>query len=956
MSVIRKSTAFLIPITMLSLASPSALFAQSDADIEEVVVTGSSIRNSAFAQNSPVDTVSQEDLYESGAPSMAQYVRDLPYTQNTNVVANILSDASGSQSSIGTTFNLRGLGENSTLSLADGVRTLNPSITAMLPDIAVARMEMVLDGGSALYGSDAVAGVVNLIPVKDFEGIRTRAYYQRPEEGGFEESSLAIMLGASFATDFHWVGAYDISRRTRLDQFERPREWLMDDKSSSSGFPGSFRQLQGATLNPGGLHGGAAVGDILIDPTCGTFNDGLEDRTSKYSTPSGVPIGNNCQYNYRMTYLYSRGMTEHNMFQNLTWQATDRLQLEVSGNWNYLEDEGNQGVVTALNANNRAALVVPSSHPANPYGVDVAPWNWRPSTGLGTQPHWINEIGNTFGNTDDSTYRIKAGGRYDISPTWMGYFYVSRQERKIMTRNPRASLSLPRLQAALDGRGGEQGNLYFNPFGSADPRSPYYISGVTDNSEEIMEWMWIDTHRARTTGRDYLDIAELTVSGDVWELPTGRIAMATGVQWRDLEERNFANPLSVIGENYNTDITSPPPTDTQYSSETQAAFLELEVPVWHSVAMQLAVRHERFTDFDMETTTPKVALRWEALPSLSVRASWGESFLAPTPTQARPFIPNESCGELFSGDDPFRGASLIGSSTCTSGNPDLRPETSTIWNLGATWEPINALSISLDYQEVEYVDRIRTLNNVDTVNAQFDRFLTQTGINRDTYDPTPGSADRAAADAFLRSIMGPNNQVQRNPDTLAVERIFRQSQNISSVWIDLLDARASYLLQTETLGNFRFILNSSYYLTYDYADLNDQVVQALGNQNAPTGVVAPVPKLKASMRMNWFRENHSAGISANYRHHVLFDDYIIDRYGDGWEGTVGTHIDRETIVNAQYAYDFDRLFDSVFTLSVGVNNLFDRRPQRLPIQGGFETRLSTPWGRQFWMSLDWRPG
>lgn len=135
-----------------SLALPMIVQAQqpaADAEVEEVVVTGSYIRNSAFAQNSPVDTVSQTDLFESGAPSMGAYIRDLSYTQNTNVVNIVLGSADGAQTG-NSSFNLRGLGENSTLTLIDGARTLSPLMSASLPEIAIGRMEMVLDGGSAL--------------------------------------------------------------------------------------------------------------------------------------------------------------------------------------------------------------------------------------------------------------------------------------------------------------------------------------------------------------------------------------------------------------------------------------------------------------------------------------------------------------------------------------------------------------------------------------------------------------------------------------------------------------------------------------------------------------------------------------------------------------------------------------------------------------------------------------
>ena len=93
------------------------------------------------------------------------------------------------------------------------------------------------------------------------------------------------------------------------------------------------------------------------------------------------------------------------------------------------------------------------------------------------------------------------------------------------------------------------------------------------------------------------------------------------------------------------------PVDEEFFSEVRAVFAEIEVPILETVDFQFAVRHEEFTDFGLEATTPKVALRWEALPTLALRASYGESFLAPTPRQSRPFIKNENCSETFSGTD-----------------------------------------------------------------------------------------------------------------------------------------------------------------------------------------------------------------------------------------------------------------------------------------------------------------
>src|SRR5690606_30122711 len=122
-----------------SLIVPAvAIAASEEVEVEEVVVTGSYIRNSAFTGASPVDSISQEDLLESGAPTMGQYIRDLPYTQNTDTVANVNATQTGQQDSNSARFNLRGLGTNSTLTLVDGMRSVNDgAVASLLPDIAI---------------------------------------------------------------------------------------------------------------------------------------------------------------------------------------------------------------------------------------------------------------------------------------------------------------------------------------------------------------------------------------------------------------------------------------------------------------------------------------------------------------------------------------------------------------------------------------------------------------------------------------------------------------------------------------------------------------------------------------------------------------------------------------------------------------------------------------------------
>ena len=952
-----------------SFALPMLVQAQqpaADPEVEEVVVTGSYIRNSAFAQNSPVDTVTPEDLFESGAPNMGQYIRDLSYTQNTNVVNIVLGSADGGQTG-NSSFNLRGLGENSTLTLIDGTRALNTLMSASLPEIAVARMEMVLDGGSALYGSDAVAGVVNIIPVKQFEGFKARTFYQRTEDGAMENMTGSFMWGKSFNNGVEYVGAFEAQKQTPLMMYERTREWEHSDNASNSGPVGSFKQLTGAlpgvqVLKP---HGGKHLpsSPVLVDRDCGQFNTGFLPRGLGYnSNPSGTKYLGNCTYDYSIQHAYSRHEVNYNLYNSVSFEATDWLRLNLTMNNHYRYNQNTSTGTSPNGGNDRDVMKIPANHPANYFGFDVTPWSWRVfGNSGGTLPSWYNSDSSKPVHEEAAFNRSKLLAEYDIAGSWTGYTYFSRQETKSMSDSHVVSSS--RLQLAMSGQGGPSGKEWFNPFGSQSPLSKYYVKGVTSNSQAMIDWLILENQN-QVSSRNYLDIFETLATGELFDVPAGAVQLAAGFQWRDLLNSDIANPWTILGENYaNSQVLGARQKDADYGSETRAVFMELEIPVLETLTAQLAVRHEQFKDFGLESTTPKVAVRWEALPTLAVRASWGESFLAPSPFQGRPFVADDRCADMYSGRDEFTGTPLIGGTGCSSGNPGLRPESSTIQNIGFTWEPsgnmLDGLNLSLDYQRIEYEDRIRTLSPQDTVGFQFTRFLADSGIKRSDYKTTPGSATRAAADAWLAvEATKPGVAILRYPSG-SVSRLFARSANISSMWVDLVDAKAQYVMDASNWGTFTTTVQGTYYLTYDYMGLDKVRTEALGNQNGRTGIVPPLPELKLNGRLSWFRGNQSASISGNYWSSLVFDSQVVDFYPE-WKGDNTLNppdtVRGEYIFDARYAHVFDQYFSSEFTVSVGVNNLFDKRPQRLAIIGGAETRLSTPWGRQFYLSLDWTPG
>ncbi len=938
---------------------PAAALAQtSDAEVEEVVVTGSYIRNSAFAQEANVATVTQDDLFEAGAPSIGQYIRDLTFTQNTDTVANVNAGQDGGQDSTGATFNLRGLGENSTLVLADGLRTINSAVSTMFPDIALNRLEVVLDGGSALYGSDAVAGVVNLIPIKEFDGVRARTYYQRDEKAQVEDYSAALLWGRSFSNGINYVGAIDGSHNGSLMTYERMRTAEVAYGYSSSGNPGEYRRVNGAEPVVGGAHGGTIVGTSLRDPSCGTFGSAEDNALGgQRSLPSGIPVGASaCYWYYTPQWDLQGESSEYNLYNNVTWEANDWLNFELTMNHSFRKVQNRNTGTYGQNTNSRNALVVPEDHPANPYGFDVVPYNYRPFTILDPEnwpSHFEPITGARLQPVMYYTQRYKLQANFEMSETWGGYTLYSRQfDRR---NSDEKLLHIGKMQQALLGQGGPNGDQYWNPFGSADPRSPYYNEATTRNSQELVDWLFTNIDNV-TSNEDELDIFETTIAGELFDLPAGPLQMATGFQMRDRSEFLGNNPLELTRADFNVNIVDTPPVDATYYNKVYAAFVELDIPILDNVAAQIAVRHEKFKDFGLDATTPKVAVRWEVLPELAVRASWGESFLAPTATQARPYDPNEGCSEIFFGLDKITGGQLTGGAGCSSGNPNLKPETSDMKNLGFTWEPsgaLDGLSVSLDYQTIEYTDRIRTLSNDETVNAQFTRMLQAIGSSEEAYSSASGSATRIAANAWLATQDNTGaSGVIRDRNTGQVLRVIRQANNISTVWIDLYDAKADYRFDTQNWGSFGAGISASYFSKYEYEDLFGGIKDALGYQNANSGVVPPLPKLKGQIRGNWFLGNQSASFTAAYQHSVLFDDSVNNLFSKFPADRV---IEGQWIVNAQYGYLLNDFFGSEVSLSGGIRNLFNQQPQRLPILGGFESRLQQPWGRQFWMSIDWTP-
>lgn len=935
---------FLYTSIALATALPGAVFAQNtaataaaaaDDEVEEVVVTGTYIRNSAFATASPVDTIDQDALMSTGTINTGQFMRDLVYTANVDAVSNVLGGPGGAQDGNTSGFNLRGLGSSSTLTLFDGRRTVNSEdIGAILPSIATSRIEVVLDGGSALYGSDAVAGVVNIIPIKEYDGIRVNSSYGRDQGGGMEEYSASVLFGKQI-DKFNIVAALQVKKDTTLARDERPKYLRADNDIFTDGPPGTFRRVTSAAP--------------LVDPSCGTFGNNQNDKGQWDSFPSGIRLANGqrCAIFFGQWIDYNRPSEQYSAYVNVTHQTTDWLELEYQA----VADSNLSVFITEasspMNTSRAATMIIPASHPANPFGSDVYPVAYRTFTGRSqsAQPSYLKR-GSQWDDTTFLTDRHTFSGRYELGGDWSGQTSYSYQTRRSRYKTYEEFAS--RIQAAFKGKGGPGGNEWFNPFMSSDKRSPFYKAGVTDNSQQLVDWLSI---QATTESKVRFQTFDSVVTGPLFDLPAGAVQMAFGGHIRD--DKLIANPVKArtIGEDFN----APARIQKQAVSEStvRATFLEVEVPILETLSLQAAARYEKFDDLGLRTTTPKVALRWEALPTLAVRASWGEGFLAPQAADVGAINLN-TCASARDGTDLLTGTSFIGVDGCTTSNPDLDVERSTLQNIGFTWEPLDGLTLGLDYQEIEYTGRIFTLTNQDIGTQDFLNVLAAIGSSSAGFSRVPGSASWEAARAYVRA--NPNPAINRDPVTLLASRILRQPQNVDQMDVHTLDLQARYDFSVENWGDFSVSLDATHFVEYKLTEFSGKERTMVGFNNNDTGKAPPLPETKFNLALSWMQGSQTARVLVKYTDDVEFGLLGPIRLANAPATTAGIRRDVQGAYRTDfnYGYNMDSLFGfgESANISLAVRNVFDWEPTRLHVQGGFQSRLYDPFGRMFSVSMD----
>ncbi len=665
--------------------------------LEEVVVTGYHIKRTGAEGPAPVLVMDAELLEQAGIETLQDFANYLPINY---------PEADRPIGAIGATgFDLRGIGIDTTLTLVNGLRIAPYSQLAenavdinAIPVSAIERIEILKDGASAIYGADAIAGVVNIILKSDFDGMAFSTGYGVSEHGDGEELLADFMLGRTFdngaiTVAFSW---YD-----RGPQAGRDRGWSGDSDYSSIGGP----NRRSAFGSPPSL---LRYDNITTqhDPACGT-DPALSSVGEGYW---GALYGTGCRFNFAHYQNYHWGFERLGAFVTGHYEVRDGLRLFGDLLYSGTRGEGEAAPSPMSGSPEIETLAgfpfVPAWHPGNPFGTD------------GELFYRAMDLGNRVQVNDSTAYRAVLGLE-GFRGEWEWQVSVLTSENRADT-DLHNMVPVTRFQLALLGMGGPDGNLFYNPFGFEPQNDP-----------ELRDWLTASAAQSDTSEEHSIDLLVRRAFG---ELPGGPVGFAFGLQYREQKLDQWADDLLRSGDVGFRHV--PIAADRDIGS----AFVEFSLPLLDGLEAQLALRYEDYSDFG-STTNPKIALRWQVLDSLAFRGSYSTSFKPPSFFEL--YEPaNQGWGWYR---DTVRCEYTGLQEDCDywlyrvegSGNPDLQPEDGESWFAGLVWTPefADGLEVQLDLWEFRHEDRIEWLPGQTVLDAGGDR-----GIIREPSeaDGTPG--------------------------------------------------------------------------------------------------------------------------------------------------------------------------------------------------------------------------
>lgn len=912
-------------------------------DSQRVEITGSSIKRIDAEAALPVTVITRKEIEQSGVTSAAELLERLSASNGQGYNQALALGDSARPGFAGAS--LRGLGSNTTLILLNGRRLAVYALDGGSVDLnsialgAIERVEILRDGASAVYGTDAIAGVINFITRKDFTGGEVQVSTRQPHsKGGGQTESVSATFGfGDLAKDrFNVFGnlTYDKFKELKaLDREFSKTAFLPNapggrfDRTSGNTFPASIIVPGVGTVNPGNATGclppfsfqTTATGACRFDYAA--VIDILPPQEKKAGLLRGtfaLSANHELFGEYNRTDVVTSFPISPSPVSNATTFNNDAVLYPAGGNYypkaiNPATGRLENGVLWYPAGGTTLTRFVPLSG-----NLSIA---WRSV-----------EAGPRTNEVEASQDRFVLGakgsiGSWDYDTAWL------RSTSKATENYVNGWLSETKLLHSTCAAGS----------GPCGPLNPTYTAHTIDPA--INPWGLQDA-----AGLAALDAAKILaptriskstresfdgrISGDLMKLPAGNLSMAIGAEFR---KETFSDvPLAVLSSG---DVVGGGGDQQAVngSRKVSAIFGEFSIPVFTGFEALAQFRYDKYSDFG-NTTNPKVGFRWQISPALVLRSSYGTGFRAPTlPDLLQPISQTNTGG---SWNDPYYEAMVgdcftaAGAPTANfnpaycqaqltvrqGGNPNLGPEKSKQWNVGLVFQPVKDWSATVDIWQIKMRDQIAIADPDSLLEEFIGPFLANQNI---AYDATTAHLTAAAKAALNAGATGLG--INRNAASGLLGYVSAQFNNISSISTKGIDLSLKGVLARTSVGQFNLSLETSHLLTR-----KQDGVETLGVYQS----FGPVARTKHSIGFDWIQGAWNANVAY--------------RWQSGYLDAGGLRR-----VGSYEIFDLGIRYTGVknLTLSLGVLNLFDRDPpysrQNDYFHVGYDPTYADPRGRTF---------
>lgn len=992
---------------VLLLAQASAPAAQSSASddaaeagepeknevLEEVTVTGSQIRGAAINDALSVSVISAQDIEAFGINSGDELLDAMPEQgQNFfNEAESISGGVNAARGDIGA-FNLRNIGTGNTLVLMNGRRVVNAAgyqteevggsfvpvntaNSAAIPVFGVQRVEVLRDGASAIYGADAVAGVVNTVMRNDYEGLTVSGRFQSFDNIPRDDETLTIEWGTLFNGGKTHVGVFaNYYHRDRVNSQDDPK-WADADyrrliPEGSPWFGDTAFRNDSANSNWGQYD---IVRSMRGDPF-GLVGLGLVDSSGEFETyPINDPrcaggfiiAQNTCghrdgQGTYRYNLNENRDLVSdldrYNLYAYLNHDFDNGISAYTEFSW-YQADNNLIRHPTAPFSS--VKLRVGAQNYYNPFGPCGSPNRLSPDIigdrvpceglELEIDNYRLAEVPRVV-DTKGKVFRILQGfqGTFGANWDWDTAVIYSKATNDDVTHN-RPANSLWK-EALLDPT-----PAAYNPFGG----------GVNTNIERTL----VDVYRKNETDLKLVDFKLSNANlFNIWGGPVGFLA---GVEYREESFEDDRDPRldgTIVFTDYQGDsypfvsdvVNSSPTGDSNGSRDVTSLFMELAVPLHETLDIQLAVRYEDFSDVG-STTVPKIAFGWTPFEWLMLRGSFSEAFRAPNlVTVNESLVVRNNTRDDWTciyaadnGGDP--GQDVL---DCTNtiqrratGSKDLKPEKSDNTSLGIVLQPLDALTLTLDFWKIKKKDTIGLFGEENhTLLDLVQRLEAGTANCAGVGNPAVGR-DEASDDyeeIYLAAGICPAGDIDYIDDNYA---------NLNTRVVEGFDFGVYYDIATG-IGDFGLTWVGTRYTRYDQ-EPGGRAQQLVDAQNA--GILPsnyPIAgfddllrqdgnqETKMNARVRWDYQDWGASMAWFYLSD-FYDSALT--LPDGTQYVIPSH----SYWNASLDYSFS-LFNTQSRVRLGINNVSNERAPLADAYFGFSSDAHRDEGRSYYIDFRMR--